>query len=229
MKFSSLMEFFFPRTCPVCGRMLTETEKDLCVSCLMELPYTKIGNTHCNEFEKTFWLEIPICRASTLLYYGRDNATTEILHLMKYDHRRDLCISMGIILANRLKPTGFFQGIDLIVPVPLHPNKLRLRGYNQSELLSQGISHVMGIPLCTAAIIRRVDNPTQTQKSFASRREGPDDLFAASPEACRLLKAKHVLLVDDVLTSGATMIACAKTIADVPDITISILTLAWTR
>ena len=231
MPLSTIKDFFFPRSCILCNQKLEQSEQAICSSCLVELNYTNIGNSPSNDFEKIFWANVPVCRATSLLYYERNDLSAEILFHMKYAGRKDICLQMGKIFADRLKPTGFFQDIDLIIPVPLHPNRLRRRGYNQVELLAEGVSRQTGIPVCTSAIIRTQDNATQTKKSFAIRHANPSEnqpnLFSPTPESDEILRGNHVLVMDDVLTSGTTLISCAQTVMNVPDITLSFATLAW--
>ena len=127
-------------------------------------------------------------------------------------------------MANELRASGFFQGIDCIVPVPLHEKKERQRGYNQSEMLANGISSVTGIPVFNNLIVRTRQTETQTHKGRAARWENMQDVFGCtSPEA---FQGKHILLVDDVMTTGATLVACADALLGIPNLRISVLTLA---
>lgn len=135
---------------------------------------------------------------------------------------------MGEYMAGELCDSGFFEGIDYLLPVPLFSSRLRQRGYNQSELLARGISCVTGIPLCTDAVVRSRNNATQTHKSGYARWQNVDRLFLSTPHAANL-HDKHILLVDDVLTTGATLVACADALLGVENIKISVLTLAWAR
>lgn len=135
---------------------------------------------------------------------------------------------MGEMLAHELLPTGFFEGVDYLLPVPLHPDRLRTRGYNQSSLLAEGISEQTGIPVCDGLLCRVRNNQTQTHKSVLERQENTVHLFHLVDDT-RMLQGKHVMLVDDVLTTGATLGACADVLADIEGISISIVTLAWTK
>lgn len=224
---TDIREFFFPRLCVTCGARLLQDEKGLCLRCAIDLPYTHLYNTG-NEMEKCFWGRFPIERASALLYYAKKGKVADILHAMKYYGQRRLCVEMGRQMAEELIPHHFFDGIDYIIPVPLHRSRLRSRGYNQSELLAQGISGKTGIPLLIDAIVRTRNNATQTHKGRYARWENAKELFCKSKK-CPDIEGKHVLLIDDVLTTGATLISCADAIADIPQIRISILTLAWAK
>lgn len=221
-------DFFFPRICMGCGRKLLVHESVVCLSCLSDLPFTGLGNTPGNDMERHFWGRFPVERASSLLYYAKGGVVAAILHGMKYYGRRKVCRQMGNWLAAELSVTGFFDGIDCLVPVPLHPRRLRHRGYNQSGLLAAGISDRTGIPVCPDVLVRTHNNRTQTHKSGYERWQNTDGLFAATPQAVSLAY-KHILLVDDVLTTGATLTACADALSSVPGIRISVVTIAWAK
>lgn len=225
---TDIVEFFFPRLCLSCGRKLLLAEEGLCISCLAGLPYTKLGNIPGNEMEKCFWGRFPVVRASSLFYYAKGGNVALILYAMKYHGRKKLCRNMGRLMAGELLASGFFEGIDYLLPVPLYRTRLRQRGYNQSELLARGISEVTGISLCTDAIVRSRNNATQTHKSGYARWKNVEGLFQPTVNAPKL-EGKHILLVDDVLTTGATLIACADALSELKSIRISVLTLAWAR
>jgi len=145
------------------------------------------------------------------------------LHLMKYKGRKDIAMNLGIYYGAELSRTHFAE-TDLMIPVPLHPEKLRQRGYNQSEYIAQGMSVYLKKPVNTSSLLRKVANPTQTRKSGFDRWENVEGIFTVSePET---LKEKHILLVDDVVTTGATMDACANTLLQVPGVRVSLASLA---
>lgn len=224
---TDIREFFFPRLCVACGNRLLQDEKGLCLRCSSDLPYTHLYGSG-NEMEKCFWGRMPIVRASSLFYYNKKSNVAQVLYAMKYHGQRRLCIEMGRQLAEELLPHDFFSGIDYIIPVPLHRNRFHDRGYNQCELLAQGVSQKTGISILTDAIFRTRNNPTQTHKGSNERWDNTRELFRKS-ERCPDIRGKHILLIDDVLTTGATLISCADAIANIADIRISILTLAWAK
>ena len=211
-----------------CGKKLLVSEQVLCCDCLSQLPFTHLGNTPGNEMEKIFWGRFPIVRASSLLWYSRGRKVAHILAGMKYYGRRQVCRHMGEVLALELQSSGFFAGVDYLLPVPLHPDRLRTRGYNQSLLLAEGISRVTGIPVCDGVLRRVRNNQTQTHKSAWERQENASHLFQLAGDT-RVLERKHVMLVDDVLTTGATLTSCAEVLSEIKEIHLSIVTLAWTR
>lgn len=226
---TELGELLFPRLCPICGKKLLLTEQALCTSCLTGLPYTHILNSPGNEIERSFWGRFPIRRASSLFYYARGSKASSLLHAMKYHGAQTACIRMGELIASELQPSGFFDGVDCLIPVPLHPKRRQTRGYNQSELLARGIASLTGIPVCTNALQRIHHNPTQTHKHGYERWLNAEDLFALSDNASLTLRHKHIMLVDDVLTTGATLTACADALVSIPGIQISLVTLAWAK
>lgn len=225
---NDLWELLFPRLCVVCGKKLLVSEDMVCFSCMSELPRTGLSGAPGNEMEKLFWGRFPVERASALFYYSREGKVARILAGMKYHGRKDMCFKMGGMLADELLPVGFFDGVDCLIPVPLHPKRLRRRGYNQSEWLARGIAAKVDIPICTEALRRARNNQSQTRKSAFERQVNAENLFVlALPPAA--LENKHVVVIDDVLTTGATIGACADALSEVENIRISVLTLAWTK
>ena len=221
---NDLWELLFPRLCVVCGKKLLVSEDMVCFSCMSELPRTGLSGAPGNEMEKLFWGRFPVERASALFYYSREGKVARILAGMKYHGRKDMCFKMGGMLADELLPVGFFDGVDCLIPVPLHPKRLRRRGYNQSEWLARGLSAVTGIPVDGKSVTRDKDTDTQTHKSVMERQDNVAGIFSLhAPEA---FKGKHVLIVDDVFTTGATVTACADALDGVEGVQVSVLTLA---
>ncbi|GAA6244045.1 ComF family protein [Bacteroides fragilis] len=178
-----------------------------------------------NPVECLFWGRIPgLKRASSFLFYRKGSDFRRILHLLKYGGYKELGEVMGRYMAAELSSGGFFDGVDMIIPVPLHRKKQKLRGYNQSEWIARGIASVTGIPLCAECMIREKNTETQTRKSTFERWENVEGIFRICDTVH--FEGKHVLLVDDVLTTGATTVACASAFARVSGIRISVLTLA---
>ncbi len=225
---ADIRDLFFPRTCVCCGKLLSSQEEGLCISCMASLPMTGILNAPGNEVERRFWGIYPIERATALYYYARGGLVSNILHGMKYRGRKLLCRQMGRIIGTELLGSGFFEGIDFILPVPLHKNRQRDRGYNQSELLARGISEITSIPVVTDVMRRIHNNATQTHKSAFERWDNAEGLFDVT-ERAHSLSGRHVLLIDDVLTTGATISACLDALKTVDYVKISVLTLAWAK
>jgi len=223
--FLPLIHLFFPRYCAACGRRLQEEEIGLCKHCWEHLPRTNYHLQEDSLAEKLFWGKFPLGRVTAYYHYRPGSSFAEIVHLIKYRNRPELGITMGRLMAEELMQTSFFEGVDLLIPVPLHKKRFRQRGYNQSERLATGISQLTAIPVATNLVSRNRHTETQTHKTAQERYENMRQVFQldVSPE---ILTGKHVMLVDDVLTTSATLTACADVFKDIPDITISILTLA---
>lgn len=224
---NDVWELFFPRCCLLCGKRLSVAEEHLCFQCLSGLPKTRLHLQSDNEIEKCFWGKLPIERATSFLYYAKGGDVRRLMYELKYYGNAQIGCFMGRWMAAELAVSGFFQGVDYVLPVPLHVRKRRKRGYNQSERLAEGISSVTGIPVFRDMLVRSQYTETQTRKGSYERWMNVKDVFeCTSPE---MLEGKHILLVDDVLTTGATVVACADALAQVPGLKISVLTLAWAR
>lgn len=222
--FSSFIHLLFPRSCMVCGGPLMKDEDCICTLCNMELPRTYYHLRKDNPVEQLFWGKIPLGRATSYFFYRKGSDFCRIIHQLKYGGQKEIGSIMGRYMANEMIESGFFSGIDLIIPVPLHKKKQRLRGYNQSEWIAKGVKAVTGIPIDTESILRKKNTETQTHKSILERRDNVEGIFELQrPET---LVRKHILIVDDVLTTGSTTLACASCLVKVEGIRISILTLA---
>lgn len=223
----SLLRLLFPQRCPVCGGALAEGEELMCRECDDALPRTHFHRWQGNTAEMMFWGKFEIGQVACYYYYRKKSPYARLVHLLKYEGRKDMGITLGRRMADEMADSGFFTGIDLIVPVPLHEAKRRQRGYNQSEQLAKGIHHATGIPIDTAAVVRSKYTETQTRKSRNERWENVDGIFRVEhPER---YAGKHLLLIDDVLTTGATTTACADAFSAVPGVKFSVLTLALAR
>lgn len=220
----SFVHLFFPRQCVVCGEVLQEGEEILCMKCNIDMPRTNYHLCKDNPVERMFWGKVSLERASSYFFYHKGSDFCNILWRLKYGGRKDVGCAMGRFMAAELLPYGFFSDIDLIVPVPLHPRKKELRGYNQSECIARGIAEVTGIPVDVLSVSREKHTGTQTRKSAYERWENVGGIF--SLHCSEAFKGKHILLVDDVLTTGATITACADAFGRVEGVRVSILTLA---
>ena len=222
---SPLIRLFFPHYCAVCEDRLREDEEVLCADCWRRFPRTNFHLQKDNSVERLFWGKFTLGKATAFCYYWQEDDYSRIVRLLKYEGRPDVGVAMGRKMAEELMPSGFFEGVDALIPVPLHEKRMKERGYNQSEQLAIGIREMTGIPLRTDAVVRVRNTETQTHKTAQERYENMQQVFqrTASIES---LQGKHVLLIDDVLTTSATLTACADALQKVPDLTISILALA---
>lgn len=219
-----LVRLFFPPCCITCGDALSTGEECLCFPCLQNLPKIRYTPSEANEIEKRFWGKIPIEHATSYFHYTKGSDFDKILFELKYHGKKEIGEIMGRYMSKSLLDSGFFQGIDIIVPIPLHKKRYKKRGYNQSEWLAKGVSAITRIPMNITSVKRTIPNSTQTHKNKWDRWEDVQNIFTIiSPDE---IQGKHILLVDDVLTTGATLISCASAIMKVQGVKISILTLA---
>ena len=221
---SDLWKLFFPQSCLICRKTLLEGEEHLCFRCLAGLPRTHMHLQPENEVVKCLWGKMPVERGSAFLYYAKGGDVRKLLSELKYQGNAKLGSFMGRCMARELLSSGFFDDIDGIMPVPLHRRKQRMRGYNQSRVLAEGVSAITGIPMWDNLLVRTQFTETQTRKGSYERWLNVKDVFEClSPEA---MAGKHVLLVDDVMTTGATLVACGDALREVKGLRVSALTLA---
>ncbi len=228
---SRVLDLICPRRCTACGCRLGVTEQTVCTPCLMHLPRT--GYEACpddNPVARLFWGQVRIERAASLFFFSPHSETARIIYRMKYYGGVDTCLDMGRILALEYAPAGFFGGIDVIIPVPLTFRRRLSRGYNQSELLARGIAEVTGLPVDTHVVVRTRFSISQTRLSRSGRMDNVDGLFRLrSAKDARRIACRHVLLVDDVVTSGATLMACARALMRAGGVRVSVLTLSFSH
>lgn len=220
----SLRDVLMPRSCPICGARMHTGEDFCCTACLAALPYTHFRGERANPVERLFWGQFPVGRASAWFYYERGNRTTALIRALKYHRRRSLGLPLGKAAANELAGTSFFTDIDAIVPIPLSRKRYRQRGYNVCDDIARGVSLVTHLPVCRHAVKRTVDNPTQTRQLPFERKQNVQGIF--SVEQPSLVRGRHLLLVEDVVTTGATVASCAAALAAAGARCVSVLALA---
>src|SRR5690606_6853288 len=204
-----LIDILFPKHCAACDTMLQSKEQILCLNCKFQLPFTSMEQMEENEASIKFYGKLNLERAAALLYFVEDGMIRPILHQLKYKSQSEVGIFLGEMLAKRFSKEKWFDTIDGIVPVPLHCKKEYIRGYNQSQLIAEGISHVINKPVWHRLIKRVKNTASQTQMSRKERLMNVTDAFKLI-QSDKHFKNKHILLVDDVLTTGATLEACGK-------------------
>jgi ComF family protein len=219
-----LIQLIYPNLCMACMQKTRVPDELCCMQCLNKLAFTDLHLAKENLFTEHFWGRVDIESASALFYYSKANPIQELIHHLKYNKRKTVGLALGELHAQSLKESPLFQNIDLIIPVPLHPKKEFQRGYNQSMVYAQGLAKHWGIPVSRKHLLRRKLTSTQTSKTRIERMENMKDAFVL--RNIDQLKGKHVLLVDDVMTTGATLEACALKLKEVLDIKISLATLA---
>lgn len=224
---NSFLSLLFPRYCAVCGNVLGKHNTFMCIKCDIDMPRTNLHLITDNRLEKLLWGRINnLQRAAGYFYYSKGSTYCDLIHEVKYNGNRELGEILGKSLTTEISDSGFFKSIDCIIPVPLHKKRYKERGYNQSEVIASGISKITGIPVVTDAIIRKKYTETQTRKSNFGRLENMEDAFEISPSYSHL--DKHILLVDDIITTGATIAACGAVLqTKFPDIKISVLTIGF--
>ena len=204
---------------------MSQGEEVLCVRCQADLPRVRTISFEENDIARIFWGLVPIEKGISFFHYSPHPPHSRILFELKYHNHPEVGKTMGRMMAEELKATNFFNGIDLIVPIPLSRKKERQRGYNQSDWIAWGISEATGIPTDTTSVVRTKSNPSQTTLDHRQRRENVRDIFAVRHPGN--LEGRHILLVDDVITTGATMLSCAEAIARACRVRFSVLSLAW--
>jgi ComF family protein len=197
----------------------------ICTECFVLIPRTNYHLNPDNPVSQLFWGRCLIMKAAAFSYYTRDSRIRKLIHQLKYKGIKEIGTELGRIYAGTLKSSGFLEDIDLIIPVPLHPSKKRQRGFNQSDIISQGISDVSGIPVDTKMLVRRTVSKTQTRKSRYDRWTNVHDIFRVMDE--NRLKGLHILLVDDVITTGSTIEACASELLKAENTKVSVAALAF--
>lgn len=205
--FQDLAHLLFPRLCNACNRSLLKGEYVLCLTCCSDLPYTDFHLYEHNLLAKQFWGKTHLHSAMALLYFNKGGKTQKLIHNLKYKQQTDIGLFLGRKIGESLLSSVNCQNIDVIIPVPLHPGKERKRGYNQSKYLAMGIAEVIGVPVNTKALIRTRLTKTQTKKDRYTRFKDLNSTFKVTMSES--LVNKHILLVDDVITTGATLEACA--------------------
>jgi len=221
---SDLLNLMYPDLCVVCGENLHKNEKHLCLNCLNEIPKTNFHLQLDNPIEKKFWGKVPVFRGTAFFYFQKGSHFQKVLHALKYKDNKEIGEILGKYAAVELLESSDFASVDVIIPVPLHPNKYKLRGYNQSEWIGKGLSEILLKPQDISTLLRVQENTTQTKKNVFERYENTEGIFEVTDLIS--LEDKHVLLVDDVLTTGSTLEACIKALLNIRHIKVSIFTLA---
>lgn len=222
--FNNLISLFYPRICVGCGNALQQNEKHLCLHCLLHLPETNFHKEHDNVLKLIFAGRVKVEEVAALLFYKKGNSVQHILHALKYKGKKELGSFLGLYYGKKLATETRFQSVDYIIPIPLHPKKQKKRGYNQSEWIAKGLSKGMDVPYTNDVLVRTTFTETQTKKSRFNRWENVKEVFAI--QNANLVIGKHLLVCDDVLTTGATMEAAIQQLLTIEGVKVSVVTLA---
>jgi len=214
----------WPNVCACCSTSLTYGEKYICSHCLYELPATNFYMEQDNPVAQIFWGRAKVENATAGYFFRKGNKIQHLVHQIKYRGQKEMGTIMGLEMGKSLRDSSFSE-IDLIAPVPLHPQKLRKRGYNQSEWIARGVAEAIHKPVDAHTLTRRIFTETQTRKKRFDRWENVDSGFVLSrPDT---FAGQHILLIDDVITTGATLEACIHAALSAPESKVSVAALAF--
>ena len=224
---SAIAHIIYPNVCIICKNEVKNESVNICPFCEMDFNYTYFESfDEPTILDKLFWGRVKIEKSFALLFFEKNKAEQPVLHALKYESRSTVGVQMGKIIGNKIRFK--FSDIDLLIPVPIHPKKKFLRGFNQSELIAEGISEVMGVTILKDLISKKHNTISQTKMGKNHRWLNAKEQYVCDPT--RLVGIKHVAIVDDVITTGATIESIAKSIlCEVEDIQISVISLALTK
>ena len=222
---SSTLHLFYPHVCTGCGSDLLQEDNLLCFKCIHNLPHTNFAALANNQIEKDFWGRIQLTAAYSQFYFSKEFLIQHLIHQLKYRGDTKIGFYLGEIMGKTILNSNRFSSVDALIPLPLYAGKEHKRGYNQATVICNGISSVMNIPVLNGAVIRQHATETQTRKHRTERWENVKSSFKVAKE--NELTGKHLLLVDDVVTTGATLEACGNVILETENVKLSIATLAY--
>jgi len=221
---SALFHLFYPYNCIGCGSDVINKDNFLCLECIDNLPDTNFAMHGNNALEKKFWGRIAVTSAMSQFYFSKESIVQNMVHELKYHGNKKAGIYFGKMMGKSLLNSNRFP-IDIIIPLPLFEKKEKMRGYNQSELICTGISEIINKPVIKSNVIRKVFTETQTKKHRIERWKNVEGIFHVNDATS--LEGKHILLVDDVVTTGATLDACGTEILKIKNVKLSIATFAF--
>lgn len=219
----SILHIVFPHICDGCGSDLLNIESRLCIRCLASLPETNFEQHPGNPVEKLFWGRMPLINSTAQFYFTKESLMQHLMHQFKYKGNKELGLQLGRIMGNAIKSSNRFNSIDALVPLPLFSSKEKKRGYNQATVLCDGIAEILDLPVLTNVITRPQHTETQTKKGRIERWKNIEGKFQLVN--LREIQNKHLLLVDDVVTTGATLEACGNELLSAENVKLSIATL----
>ena len=224
--FKNIVHLLYPEICAGCGSDLLSANQLVCGECMNGLPVTDFYLHQDNPVEKIFRGRLPLVTASAHVYFTKDSLVQNLLHRLKYGGNREVGIYLGQLMGEKLKSCTWYNDLHALIPLPLHFSRQKKRGYNQAALICEGISSVMNVPVLNDVIARRKNTETQTRKSRMERWNNIESKFEL--KRARGIMNKHVLLIDDVITTGATLEACGAELLKAEGLRLSIAAFAYT-
>ncbi|MDI5896546.1 ComF family protein [Flavobacterium sp. LB2P84] len=225
--FESIINLFFPKVCSGCSSFLLSNENVICTVCRHEIPLTNHHLNPENDAFKKFYGRIPVIHTSALFYFHKKGIVQELIHNLKYKGHEEIGTILGEWYAEDLKTIELLESVDEIIPVPLHRRKLKERGYNQVTTFGKALSSSLNVIYNDSLLIRNVYSKTQSKKNLLGRTEGIETIFDVS--FTEKDHDKHFLLIDDVITTGATLEACSRALLKIPNAKISIVCMAMAQ
>ena len=214
----------YPELCVACGGDLPAATRCFCLRCRAQLYPADMHLVQDNEFIKRLWGRLKIESGAAAYYFTRQSPIRMAVHHLKYKNKPEIGVMIGREFGQKLRESAFFNSIDALIPVPLHTRKERLRGYNQSAVFAQGLAEALDVPMLSGVLVRRTFSETQTNKKRMERFQNVGEIFAV--EKPHAIEGKHLLLVDDVLTTGATLEVCGQALLAVKGTKLSCATIA---
>jgi len=219
------ISLLFPRLCYACGNHLLRNEHLICTECFVVIPRTGYHTVEDNPVAQLFWGRCKIEKAAAFSYYNKGSRIRKLIHNLKYKGIKEIGYELGRMYGLSLNDSGFINDVDLIIPVPLHPSKKRIRGFNQSETISMGIADSTHLPLDIKSLTRKMVSATQTKRSRYDRWTNVDGIFQVID--AQAIAEKHILLVDDVITTGSTIESCTNELLKIQGVRVSVVALAF--
>lgn len=220
---SATAHLFYPHTCHGCGSDILHEDSLLCAMCFVNLPHTNYARHANNPIEKIFWGRLPLVAAHSEFYFAKESLIQHLVHQLKYKGNRDIGIFLGGLMAKSLLNSNRFNKLDGLIPLPMYPDKEKKRGYNQAAVICDGMSKEMNVPVLGNYLLRQKLTETQTKKHRVERWENVAGSFVIKNG--EQLTGKNLLLVDDVVTTGATLEASGQLLHQIAGVQLSIATL----
>lgn len=218
---NNLLNLFFPKLCMICQSPLVEGEEHICLKCLCDLPRTGHDFLEENPVTHLFTGKASVYRAAAFLKYEKGGHVQQLIHSLKYRGNYEIGFRLGRMMGLSYRQALLSDAPDLLLPVPLHPKKQKQRGYNQSEWIARGLNSVLQLRIDTTSLRRIKETDTQTRKQTYERWQNVQDIFCAADS--KALEGKHILLIDDVVTTGSTLASCAEALLAIPGVRVSVV------